>query len=240
VLTGMGDAGGFTYKRSRRGNAEVDRAFACVLRDTGKPSTLVNFDPFGYDERQFCSPGFNLPMGCFMRTPNGRYPEYHTSADNLSFILPESLGNSWSTCLQVVELLEGNERYINQQPYCEPRLAPRGLHTAFGMGDEARQIQKAIAWVLNLCDGNHTLLDIAERTGLRFAAIAQAAELLRKHELLMPADTRPESGHSERSDQLCHSERSEESASPAREILRCDQDDNRDINIQPQLQTVLN
>ena len=143
MITGVGDAGPFTYKRSRRGNAEVDRAFACVLRDAGKPSTLVDFDPFGYDERQFCSPGFNLPMGCLMRTPNGRYPEYHTSADNLSFIHPESLGDSWSTCLQVIDLLEGNQRFINQQPYCEPRLAPRGLHTAFGMGDEARQDPKS-------------------------------------------------------------------------------------------------
>jgi aminopeptidase-like protein len=231
VLTGVGDAGALTYKRSRRGNAEVDRAFACVLRDAGKPSTLVDFDPFGYDERQFCSPGFNLPMGCLMRTPNGRYPEYHTSADNLSFIHPESLGDAWSTCLQVIDLLEANERYINQQPFCEPRLAPRGLHTAFGMGDDARQIQKAISWVLNLCDGTHTLLDIAERTGLPFATIAQAAELLREHELLAPADPRPA---------LCHSERSEESASPAHEILRCPQDENGAITIKSQLQTVLN
>src|SRR4051794_39376482 len=86
VITGLGDTGSFTYKRSRRGNTEIDRAIACVLRDAGKPATLIEFNPFGYDERQFCSPGFNLPMGCLMRTPNGTYPEYHTSADNLSFI----------------------------------------------------------------------------------------------------------------------------------------------------------
>jgi aminopeptidase-like protein len=200
VLTGLGDTGAFTYKRSRRGNAEVDRAIACVLRDAGKPATVVDFDPFGYDERQFCSPGFNLPMGCLMRTPNGRYPEYHTSADNLSFIHPEQLGESLSTCLQVIDLLEANQRYINQQPYCEPRLAPRGLHTAFGMGDEALQTQKAISWVLNLCDGNYTLLDIAERTGLPFARIMRAAVLLRNHELLVPAETLP-GAH------VCHSDR---------------------------------
>jgi aminopeptidase-like protein len=191
VLTGLGDVGSFTYKRSRRGNADVDRAVACVLRDAEKPSTMLDFDPFGYDERQFCSPGFNLPMGCLMRTPNGCYPEYHTSADNLSFIHPESLGESWSTCLQVIDLLEANQRYINQQPYCEPRLAPRGLHTSFGMGDEDRQIQKSISWVLNLCDGSHTLLDIAERTGLPFVRILQAAVLLHEHALLVPTEARP-------------------------------------------------
>src|SRR4051794_31659137 len=191
VLTGVGDAGPFTYKRSRRGNADIDRAFACVLRHASQPARIIDFDPFGYDERQYCSPGFDLPMGCFMRSPNGTYPQYHTSADNLQFIHPGSLSEAWATCLKVIDVLEGNHRYVNCQPYGEPRLAPRGLHTAFGMGDGARQLQKAISWVLNLSDGQHALLDIAERTGLPFATIHEAAELLRKHDLLVPADALP-------------------------------------------------
>jgi len=188
VLTCVGDSGGYTYKRSRRGNAEVDRAFACALRDSGEASKIVDFDPFGYDERQFCSPGFNLPIGCFMRTPNGQYPEYHTSADNLDFIHPEALEAAWTRCLYVINVLEANRRYVNRVPYCEPRLAPRGLHTAFGSGDSARETQRAVTWVLNLCDGDHTLLDISERTGVPFATIAKTAELLVEHDLLAPAE----------------------------------------------------
>jgi aminopeptidase-like protein len=202
VLTGVGDAGPFTYKRSRRGNADVDRAFACVLRHASQPAGIIDFDPFGYDERQYCSPGFDLPVGCLMRTPNGTYPEYHTSADNPQFIRAESLGEAWSTCLQVIEVLESNYCYVTRQPYCEPPLAPRGLHTAFGMGDGARQLQKAISWVLNLCDGKHTLLDIAERTGLPFATIHEAAELLRKHDLLASAEAHSVSTGREHTSQL--------------------------------------
>jgi aminopeptidase-like protein len=202
VLTCIGDTGPFTYKRSRRGNADIDRAFACVLRQASQPARIVDFEPFGYDERQFCSPGFDLPMGCFMRSANGTYPEYHTSADNIEFIHPEQLGDAWSTCLAVIEVLESNHRYMTTQPYCEPRLATRGLHTAFGMSDGAREQQKAISWVLNLCDGKHALLDIAERTGLPFATIHEAADLLRRHDLLVPVEASSDSCICERTPQL--------------------------------------
>ena len=195
VLTGVGDAGAPTYKRSRRGNAEVDRAFAHVLQHAGEGSALLDFEPFGYDERQFCSPGFDLPMGCLMRTPHQRYPEYHTSADNLDLISPASMSDSWSICLRVVELLEGNRRFINRHPHGEPRLGPRGLYQSFGTGLPAREVQNAVLWVLNLCDGQHTLLDIAERSKLPFAAVHQAAELLCDHELLAAMDTCPTTVH---------------------------------------------
>ena len=191
VLTGVGDAGAPTYKRSRRGNAEVDLAFAHVLEHSGGGSAVLDFEPFGYDERQFCSPGFDLPMGCLMRTPHRRYPEYHTSADNLALICPESLADSWSICLRVVEVLEGNRRFVNRHPYGEPRLGPRGLYQSFGTGLQASEIQHAVMWVLNLCDGRHTLLDIAERSKLPFATIHRAAELLRDHELLAATDAGP-------------------------------------------------
>jgi aminopeptidase-like protein len=206
VLAGVGDAGTPTYKCSRRGTAEVDRAFAHVLRHRKEGSTVLDFEPFGYDERQFCSPGFDLPMGCFMRTPHGRYPEYHTSADNLDFIGPESLFGSWSICLQVIELLEGNRRFLNRFPCCEPRLGPRGLHQPFVPGLPAREIQNAILWVLNLCDGQHTLLDVAERSKLPFAIIQQAVELLQEHDLIAEMDA-------------CHVSASRENVSTLQTIL---------------------
>jgi aminopeptidase-like protein len=94
VLACVGDPGRLTYKRSRRGNAEIDRAVAHVLASSGRPHALEDFSPYGYDERQFCSPGFNLPVGCLSRTPYARYPQYHTSADDLDLVRPEHLQDS--------------------------------------------------------------------------------------------------------------------------------------------------
>ena len=105
VLTCIGDAGNVTYKKSRRGDAEIDRTVACVFRHAGQPSEIVDFSPYGYDERQFCSPGFDLPVGCFMRTPHGRFPEYHTSADNLEFVRPDALAHSFMSCLAILSAL---------------------------------------------------------------------------------------------------------------------------------------
>lgn len=184
VLTGVGDAGRQTYKRSRRGDAEVDRAVAHALRQSGEGYDLVDFSPYGYDERQYCSPGFNLPVGCLMRTPHGRYPEYHTSADNLDFVLPASLAGSFATCLSVFDILEHNEAYVNQNPWCEPQLGRRGLYRAMGGQKDGGVDELAMLWVLNLSDGAHSLLDIADRSGLPFDMIKGAATVLRAHDLL--------------------------------------------------------
>jgi len=178
ILTVLGDAGTSTYKRSRRGNAEIDRAAAHVLEHSGLPHTIVDFEPVGYDERQFCSSGFNLPVGVLMRTPSGQYPEYHTSADNLELILPESLADSWAKLAQIVQLLDGNATYVNQYPYCEPQLGRRGAYRAYGQSDEGEDLQRAILWVLNLSDGKHSLLDVAERSGLPFEQVRRAADRL--------------------------------------------------------------
>ncbi len=122
VLTCIGDAGGFHYKKSRRGNAEIDRAAAHVLRHCGEPSEILEFSPYGYDERQYCSPGFNLPVGCLMRSVWGTFPEYHTSADNLDFIHPTATGSIAALCVSIFDVLENNRSYLNQNPCCEPQL----------------------------------------------------------------------------------------------------------------------
>jgi aminopeptidase-like protein len=183
VLTCIGDAGGFHYKKSRRGNTEVDRAVAQVLRHCGEHHEILEFSPYGYDERQFCSPGFNLPVGCLMRSVWGSFREYHTSADNLDFIQPAQLAGSLRVCAGVVELLENNRRYCNQMPYCEPQLGKRNLYRSTG-GDGIGIEISARLWVLNLSDGEHSLLDIAERSGLPFSAISNAAEVLNQGGLL--------------------------------------------------------
>jgi aminopeptidase-like protein len=178
VVTGVGDAGKYTYKKSRRGNADVDRAAIHVLQNSGAEYQVIDFFPYGYDERQYCSPGFNLPVGCFMRSSHGQYSEYHTSADNLSFVKPEYLGDSFAKFLSILYVLENNRTYFNQNPKCEPRLGKRGLYRAVGGHAEEQVNELALLWVLNLSDGEYSLLDIAERAKLSFEAIEKAADAL--------------------------------------------------------------
>lgn len=185
VLASVGAGDKFTYKKSRRGNAEIDRAVLNVLRHSGNSYDILDFSPYGYDERQFCSPGFDLPVGCFMRSPNGQFPEYHTSADNLDFVQPSLLADSFAVTLTIISLLEGNVIYANQNPKCEPQLGKRGLYRKMG-GVEGGVDELALLWVLNLSDGTHSLLDIAERSGCAFDTIKRAADTLLDHHLLKP------------------------------------------------------
>lgn len=183
VLTCIGDSGGFHYKKSRQGNAEIDRAAAHVLTHSGKPFEILEFSPYGYDERQYCSPGFNLPVGCLMRSVWGTFPQYHTSADNLEFVQPLPLSESLRVCASILEVLEKNRRYQNLSPYCEPQLGRRGLYSSTG-GEVIAADVNARLWVLNLSDGEHSLLDIAERSSISFSTLSKAADLLCEKGLL--------------------------------------------------------
>ncbi|MCB9350359.1 MAG: DUF4910 domain-containing protein [Lewinellaceae bacterium] len=185
VASLLGDPGGFTYKRSRRGNAEIDRAAEHVLKHYGQPYNVIDFIPYGYDERQFCSPGFNLPVGNLTRSQFATFPEYHTSADNLTFIRPEYLQASFEVYRKITEVLEGNICCINLNPKCEPQLGRRGLYDAIGGNSDSKALQMALLWVLNLSDGEHSLLDIAERAGCSFEMVQRASGLLREAGLLM-------------------------------------------------------
>jgi aminopeptidase-like protein len=184
VAACLGDPGKFTYKRSRLGDAEIDRAVLCALRDSGNDFEMLDFVPYGYDERQYCSPGFNLPVGCLMRTPHGRYPEYHTSADNLDFVRPEYLADSFSLFLSILNVLENNRRYLNQNPQCEPQLGRRGLYQTIGGENDKKFRELALLWVLNLSDGSNTLLDISERSGIQFSRLREVTDILLSHSLL--------------------------------------------------------
>lgn len=185
VLTCIGDTGGFHYKKSRRGNAMIDRAVDCVLRGFNRPFEVLEFSPYGYDERQYCSPGFNLPVGCLMRSVWGTFPEYHTSADNLNFIKPDSLAESFRVCSGVVDVLEGDRVYVNQNSFCEPQLGKRDLYKSTGGAPIGVEVNARL-WVLNLSDGEHSLLDISERSGVPFSTIREAASLLSDAGLLAP------------------------------------------------------
>jgi aminopeptidase-like protein len=184
VVACVGDSGPMHYKRSRRGDAEIDRVVAHVLAETGEPYQLLDFSPYGYDERQYCSPGFNLPVGSLTRTPHGRFPQYHTSGDDLSLVQPEHIEATLAIYLRVCEVLEANRTYRNLNPKCEPQLGRRGLYSSLGGRRDTKAIELAMLWVLNQSDGEHSLLDITRRSGLRFGEVYEAAALLQRHDLL--------------------------------------------------------
>src|SRR4029453_18040813 len=187
VLACLGDAAAFTFKRSRRGDTEINRTVEHVLRHAVPDQRVIDFEPYGYDERQYCSPGFDLPVGALSRSRHGTFPEYHTSADNLDFVRPAAPGESLPGTLKVIEVGEGNGTYRNLSPRGEPQLGRRGLYPSIG-GPNPEVEQMALLWVLNQSDGRHTLLDIAERAGMPFADIRTAADSLLESGLLGPIE----------------------------------------------------
>lgn len=186
VSTCLGDLGNYTYKKTRAGNSLIDVVVEKALKDFGMPYTTVNFNPAdGSDERQFCSPGIDLPVGSLMRTKYGCFKQYHSSADNLNFVKPACLGESLERFLAVVFILENNCIYKNLFPKCEPQLGKRGLYRSQG-GQSIGDVQSAIFWVLNFSDGEHSLLDISIKAGINFKDISCAAQLLEKAHCLRP------------------------------------------------------
>lgn len=183
VVSCVGDGGGPVYKRSRRGDATIDRVMEAV-RCAGRKVTMLDFSPYGYDERQFCSPGFDLPVGLLQRSAFGTFPEYHTSADDLAFVRPEHLASSFRMIMDVVDILETDWQPLNLSPKGEPQLGRRGLYSATGGHKTTSDITMAYLWVLNLADGGNSLLDMARRSGLPFSDIAYAAMRLRECGLL--------------------------------------------------------
>ena len=184
IVSMVGDAGGPRYKKSRQGDAFIDRAFAHVLQQAAPAAVVEAFSPYGYDERQYCSPGFNLPVGLFQRSKFGSIPQYHTSADNMDFISAENLGLSYRLIVDALNIIENDRVVLNLMPKGEPQLGRRGLYSAIGGDKDAAAANMAMLWVLNQADGKTSLLDIAERAGMPFSTIDKAARLLQNHELL--------------------------------------------------------
>ena len=179
----LGDEGTIHYKRTRNGDAQIDRIVEKTLLDAGAPFRMLDFTPYGYDERQYGSPGFDLPVGCIMRTPHGEFPEYHTSADNLDFVKPGALEDSYRRICEIVDTIEANRIYRNTHPFGEPHLGKRGIYERL-TGPNPKVDERSVFWVLNFSDGRHSLLAIALRSGFSFKRILAAAELLSEYGLL--------------------------------------------------------
>lgn len=188
ILSTAGDPGSMHYKRTRRGDHPIDTAVEYVLEASGEDHSIRDFEPYGYDERQYSSPGIGMEMGSLTRTPYGQFDEYHTSADDLFYVKADALADTLAKHVAVVDVLEGNQRYRNLSPNCEPQLGRRGLYAALGgrKGDNSAEL--AVLWVLNFADGEHSLLDVAKRSGLSFAAVRTAADALLDVELIEPLD----------------------------------------------------
>jgi aminopeptidase-like protein len=190
VLSCLGDSGSLTFKKSRSGDREIDKIGSLIMNSREDEGASVReFLPYGYDERQYCSPGINLPMGCLTRTPFGEFPEYHTSADNPGFMREESLEDSLQALKGFITCFEGNQTYVNKKPKCEPNLGKRGLYDSTGGRARTSESRMALLWILNQADGSHSLVDIARKSGIDFDIVRKAAEDLRGAGLL---EERPE------------------------------------------------
>lgn len=184
VISVCGDCGNLHYKKSRTENAYIDRVVQHTLESSGRPHSILPFSPWGYDERQFASPGINLPVGRLTRTPNGEYPEYHSSADDLSLVQPEFLGDTLDCYLEIIETIENDAIYQNLAPFGEPQLGKRGLYNKMGGFQNVKQSTLAMLWLLNQSDGTQSLLDISQRSGIRFSILADTARILMSQDLL--------------------------------------------------------
>jgi len=190
VITGVGDTGPLTYKRSRRGDAAIDRIAGHVLSAADEPHKIIDFYPYGYDERQFCSPGFNLPVGRISRTPHGEYPEYHSSADNPDFVSIPSLLRALDLIEAILLTADRDKMLVSRNPKCEPQLGKHGLYRKVAGQTGQQTDELALLWVLNLADGQHSLVEMAERAKLPFERIVTAADALLAHGLLSDGRTR--------------------------------------------------
>jgi aminopeptidase-like protein len=188
VLTCIGDSGSFTYKRSRLGNSLADRVAEVILRHSGKPHQLINFFPLGSDERQYCSPGFNLPVGSLMRTMYGQYAQYHTSADNKDFISFAAMEEAVLLLLDMIKAIEHNRTYINTLPYGEPQLGKRGLYPTADISKNKEGFVKTMMWLLNYADGAHDLLDISTKSNIAINEFYPVVKALMEKGVIISSD----------------------------------------------------
>ncbi len=184
VATCVGDSGQLNYKKTKHGNVLLDKIVEKVLLDSNDPHKIIDFFPTGSDERQFSSPGFDLPIGSLIRSLYAVFPEYHTSADNLNFINAGSLQDTFEKYSSIIYILENNDIFENQNPYCEPNLGKRDLYHTVGAKKKISIISNAIFWILNQSDGKTSLLDIAIKSNLSFDDIKKTADLLLSKKLL--------------------------------------------------------
>lgn len=182
VLALLGDGGRLTYKQTLGGQHAIDRIVR-RLPDSLRPQIRA-FDPFGYDERQYNSVGVRLPIGRLTRSPNGEYPQYHTSADDMSILVPEALQHSFDALVAITDAIEKTKMYRSTVACGEPQLGRRDLYSGYGDALHKSELQRATMWLLSLADGHHDIDAVAEQSGLSRESLQSAAARLLDHGLL--------------------------------------------------------
>ena len=207
VVTCVGGNGGFTYKKTRDNDSEIDKISIDVLKHTRKKFETRDFFPYGSDERQYSSPGIDLPIGVLMRTQYYEFKEYHTADDNLDSIKKFALNDSLIMLLNIILQIEKkkpsfnrnqknetsklkSEIYQNLNPYCEPQLGRRKLYRNISKSrlvdkkNSENMVELSICWVLNFSDGLHSLKEISQKSNLPLKLLRKTAKLLIEKKLL--------------------------------------------------------
>lgn len=175
-LTCIGDNLCYSYLPSRNGNTLSDKVALHVLKNTYPNFKQYTWLDRGSDERQYCSPGVDLPIATIMRSKYGTYPEYHTSLDDLSLVTPSGLEGGFKVLQKAIDVIEKN--FVPKlSVLCEPQLGKRGLYPNLsekGSGLAVRNMMNMISY----CDGSVSLLEIAEKINVTFDELWKNTEKL--------------------------------------------------------------
>ena len=182
VVTCIGDNRAYSFMPSRNGNTLADRAAIHSLNNNVKEFNYYSYLDRGSDERQYCSPGVDLPVCSIMRSKYGTFPEYHTSLDDLTLISPEGLEGGFNVLKKTIEILESNNYYLSLV-ICEPQLGKRGLYPNISTKDT----HKNTLTMMNLiayADGTIDLIDLANKIDENITILLPIIETLIKSDLL--------------------------------------------------------
>lgn len=186
VVTCIGDDRAYSLLRSRTGNTLADRAAKLVLRRHAPDHVEYSYLDRGSDERQYCSPGVDLPVASMMRTKYNGYPEYHTSLDDLTLVTPSGLEGGFDALAKTITLIEANHTYRAATP-CEPQLGKRGLYPTLstrGAGYSVRAMTNLLAY----SDGTRDLIELADIIGIGAEEAIETSQKLAAAGLLTTVD----------------------------------------------------
>jgi len=183
----VGDNRAYSYLPSRNGKTLSDHIAKHVLKNTDPDYKIYTWLDRGSDERQYCAPGIDLPIASIMRTKYGQYPEYHTSLDDLeNVVTPEGLNGGYWALRRAIEAIEKNKKY-RATVLCEPQMGKRGLYPTLSTKSSGGQV-KLMMDLISFCDGNSSLVDIAESLSVPVWDLYDLVDTLVAHDLLEAND----------------------------------------------------
>ena len=184
-ITCVGDDRSYSYLPSRNGNTISDKVAKHVLKWIEPNYKIYSWLDRGSDERQYCAPGIDLPIASILRSKYGQYPEYHTSLDDLdNVVTPKGLDGGYWALRRALELIEKN-RFYKTKIFCEPQMSKRALYPTLSTKNKVPRVRE-IMNLLSFCDGEHSLLDIAEKINVPAWQLYETVEKLILEDLISP------------------------------------------------------